>query len=104
MIFTWINICITKSLLFQQESHGRTISLLSKTDENLSASLMNVTALEKSISAAGEKFIFMQKLRDFVSVICEFLQVRVLFNFLSCMCICLPVKKKERKKERIRPA
>ncbi|KAJ6323331.1 hypothetical protein OIU77_013033 [Salix suchowensis] len=57
-----------------KESHGRTISLLSKTDENLSASLMNVTALEKSISAAGEKFIFMQKLRDFVSVICEFLQ------------------------------
>ncbi|KAJ6767464.1 GC-RICH SEQUENCE DNA-BINDING FACTOR [Salix koriyanagi] len=57
-----------------KESHGRTISLLSKTDENLSASLMNVTALEKSLSAAGEKFIFMQKLRDFVSVICEFLQ------------------------------
>ncbi|CAK7323796.1 unnamed protein product [Dovyalis caffra] len=57
-----------------QESHGRTISLLAKADDNLSASLMNVTDLEKSISAAGEKFIFMQKLRDFVSVICEFLQ------------------------------
>ncbi|KAF2312321.1 hypothetical protein GH714_034199 [Hevea brasiliensis] len=57
-----------------KESHSRTVSSLTKTDENLSASLMNITALERSLSAAGEKFIFMQKLRDFVSVICEFLQ------------------------------
>ncbi|XVF23222.1 hypothetical protein REPUB_Repub13aG0018200 [Reevesia pubescens] len=57
-----------------KESHVRTISSLTKADENLSASLFNITALEKSLSAAGEKFIFMQKLRDFVSVICEFLQ------------------------------
>ena len=60
-----------------QESHGRTMASLTRTDENLSASLLNVTALEKSLSAAGEKFIFMQKLRDFVSVICDFLQVRI---------------------------
>lgn len=52
-------------------------------DENLSASLLNITALEKSLSAAGEKFIFMQKLRDFVSVICDFLQVFFLI-FLLC--------------------
>ena len=58
-----------------QESHGRTISSLTKTDDNLSTSLLSITALERSLSAAGEKFIFMQKLRDFVSVICEFLQV-----------------------------
>ncbi|KAK1567818.1 hypothetical protein Q3G72_017067 [Acer saccharum] len=57
-----------------KESHGRTISSLTKTDDNLSASLLSITALERSLSAAGEKFIFMQKLRDFVSVICEFLQ------------------------------
>ncbi|WCJ38949.1 GC-rich sequence DNA-binding factor-like protein [Euphorbia peplus] len=57
-----------------KESYSRTVSFSSKTNENLSASLMNITSLEKSLSAAGEKFIFMQKLRDFVSVICEFLQ------------------------------
>lgn len=51
------------------------MSSMIATDENLSASLLNITALEKSLSAAGEKFIFMQKLRDFVSVICDFLQV-----------------------------
>ncbi|XWS11597.1 hypothetical protein CRYUN_Cryun37aG0013000 [Craigia yunnanensis] len=57
-----------------KESHAKTISSLTKADENLSASLFNITALENSLSAAGEKFIFMQKLREFVSVICEFLK------------------------------
>ncbi|KAL6566407.1 hypothetical protein OROGR_002022 [Orobanche gracilis] len=57
-----------------QESHGRTMMSLAKTEENLSSSLLNVTSLENSLSAAGEKFLFMQKLREFVSVICEFLQ------------------------------
>ncbi|GMY18991.1 transcriptional repressor ILP1 [Fagus crenata] len=58
-----------------KESHGRTISSLTKTDENLTASYANITALGKSLSVANEKFIFMQKLRQFVSVICDFLQV-----------------------------
>ncbi|KAF5737854.1 PAX3- and PAX7-binding protein 1 [Tripterygium wilfordii] len=62
-----------------KESHCRTVSSLTKTDENLSDSLLNITALEKSLAAAGEKFIFMQKLRDFVSVICEFLQHKAPF-------------------------
>ncbi|XP_058109221.1 transcriptional repressor ILP1 [Magnolia sinica] len=57
-----------------KETHGRTMSSIARTDESLSASLLNITALEKSLSAAGEKFVFMQKLRDFVSVICAFLQ------------------------------
>ncbi|KAK9277731.1 hypothetical protein L1049_007278 [Liquidambar formosana] len=62
-----------------KESHGRTMLSLTRTDENLSASLLNITALENSLSAAGEKFIFMQKLRDFVSVICDFLQHKAPF-------------------------
>ncbi|KAL6969811.1 hypothetical protein U1Q18_029524 [Sarracenia purpurea var. burkii] len=62
-----------------KESHGRTMTSLTRADENLSASLLNVTVLEKSLSAAGEKFIFMQKLRDFVSVICDFLQHKAPF-------------------------
>ncbi|KAK8504521.1 hypothetical protein V6N13_093138 [Hibiscus sabdariffa] len=65
---------LQENVMRLKESHDRTISSLTKADENLSASLFNITALEKSLSAAGEKFIFMQKLRDFVSVICEFLQ------------------------------
>nr|GMD37771.1 transcriptional repressor ILP1 [Ipomoea batatas] len=57
-----------------EESHARTVASLSKTEENLSSSLSNVTTLENSLAAAGEKYIFMQNLRDFVSVICSFLQ------------------------------
>ena len=65
----------SKYVLISQASHGRTMLSLTKTDENLSASLLNITALEKSLSAADEKYQFMQKLRDFVSSICDFLQV-----------------------------
>lgn len=68
--------------LSHQETHGRTMSSLSRTDENLTASLLKITALENSLSAAGEKFIFMQGLRDFVSVICDFLQVRVYITYV----------------------
>ncbi|CAN4124748.1 unnamed protein product [Withania somnifera] len=57
-----------------KEYHGRTVASLHKTEENLSASLSKVTSLENSLSAAGEKYMFMQKLRDFVSVICALLQ------------------------------
>ncbi|KAK4376493.1 hypothetical protein RND71_002789 [Anisodus tanguticus] len=57
-----------------KECHGRTVASLNKTEENLSASLSKVTTLENSLSAAGEKYMFMQKLRDFVSVICALLQ------------------------------
>lgn len=48
---------------------------LTKANESLSASLLNITDLEKSLSAADEKYKFMQELRDFVSTICDFLQV-----------------------------
>ena len=59
------------------------MSSLTRTDENLSSSLSNITALEKSLTDAGEKFIFMQRLRDFVSVICDFLQVWIYPNYMA---------------------
>ncbi|XP_047972328.1 transcriptional repressor ILP1-like [Salvia hispanica] len=70
---------MTENLKRVQESHDRTMVSLEKTDENLSSSLLNVTSLEDSLSAAGEKFLFMQKLREFVSVICAFLQHKAPF-------------------------
>lgn len=57
-----------------RETHGKTMTSLARADENLSTSLISIIDLEKSLSVAGEKYIFMQKLRDFVSVICDFLQ------------------------------
>ncbi|RDX82334.1 Transcriptional repressor ILP1, partial [Mucuna pruriens] len=61
------------------ESHGRTMSSLSKTDENLSASLLNITALESSLVVADEKYRFMQKLRNYVTNICDFLQHKAFY-------------------------
>jgi len=60
------------------------MSSLSKTDENLSASLLNITALENSLVVADEKYRFMQKLRNYVTNICDFLQVTV---FLVSFCL-----------------
>lgn len=48
---------------------------LTKNDENMSVPLSNINALEKSLDAAGEKYSFMQKLCDYFSVICKFLEV-----------------------------
>ncbi|CAL8994887.1 unnamed protein product [Prunus brigantina] len=67
---------LEENVMKLKESHGRTMLSLTKTDENLSSSLLNITALEKSLSAADEKYKFTQKLRDFVSVLCNFLQVK----------------------------
>ncbi|KAJ0094651.1 hypothetical protein Patl1_14944 [Pistacia atlantica] len=72
-----------------KETNGRVMSSLTKADEDLSASLLKITDLESSLSAAGEKFIFMQKLRDFISVICEFLQV-CFYLILCSVVLCVP--------------
>lgn len=53
------------------------MSSLNQTDENLSASLLKITDLENSLVVADEKYKFMQKLRNYVSNICDFLQVTI---------------------------
>ncbi|KAI3837087.1 hypothetical protein MKW98_005420 [Papaver atlanticum] len=63
-----------ESLQRLKETHGRTMSALDRNDENMSAALSNIIDLENSLAHADEKFVFMQKLQDFVSVICDFLQ------------------------------
>ncbi|KAL2519137.1 GC-rich sequence DNA-binding factor-like protein [Abeliophyllum distichum] len=68
-----------ENLMRLKESHGRTMTTLVRTDESLSASLVNVTTLENSFAGASEKFLFMQKLRDFIAVICDFLQHKAPF-------------------------
>lgn len=73
-LFSYIFLDFCPLLCFQ-ETHVKTMTSLARVDESLSASLVNITVLEKSSSDAGEKYIFMQRLRDFVSVICDFLQV-----------------------------
>ncbi|BBN20396.1 GC-rich sequence DNA-binding factor [Marchantia polymorpha subsp. ruderalis] len=57
-----------------RETHTRTQSELYRTQENLTSSVQTVSALEKTLAAAGEKYIYMQELRDYISVLCDFLQ------------------------------
>ncbi|XP_057536885.1 transcriptional repressor ILP1 [Amaranthus tricolor] len=57
-----------------KETRGKTMTSLVGVDENLAASLLNISVLEKSSSDTGEKYIFMQRLRNFVKNICDFLQ------------------------------
>ncbi|GLJ48054.1 hypothetical protein SUGI_1014650 [Cryptomeria japonica] len=65
---------LRESLQRLKETHGRTTADLHRVDENLSTSLTSITILENSLASAGKKYIFMQKLRDFVAVLCDFLQ------------------------------
>ena len=58
-----------------QESYNWTQSELHKTEENLSASLHNISTLEKTIVMSSEKYVYMQKLRDYIAVLCDFLKV-----------------------------
>jgi len=59
-----------------QEGHETTKNNLFRTNESLSSSLTAVASLERSLAGANEKYLYMQELRDYVSVLCEFLQVR----------------------------
>ena len=53
-----------------------------RTDGDLPSSLSDVTALEESLTAVGGKFIFVHRLRDFVSVTCDILQHKA-FPFIE---------------------
>lgn len=57
-----------------RETYSWTKSELNRTEENLSASLLNISTLEKSLAMAGEKYVYMQRLRDYIAVLCDFLK------------------------------
>ncbi|CAK9276824.1 unnamed protein product [Sphagnum jensenii] len=57
-----------------REGHETTKNNLFRTNESLSSSLTAVASLERSLAGANEKYLYMQELRDYVSVLCEFLQ------------------------------
>ncbi|WOL04355.1 hypothetical protein Cni_G13076 [Canna indica] len=62
-----------------KESHKITMTSLVKTDTDITESLSEITILEKSLKAADDKYIFMQQLRDFISVMCDFLNDKAYF-------------------------
>ncbi|MCO5548339.1 hypothetical protein L7F22_001796 [Adiantum nelumboides] len=57
-----------------RETHNWTKAELHKTEDNLSSSLMNISTLENSLTTTGDKYVYMQKLRDYIAVLCDFLK------------------------------
>lgn len=74
-----------------QDGHTRAKSELHRTEEMLTSSLSGVATLEQSLASASEKYLYMQELRSYVSILCDFLQVRqsVLFRRAPSMYIFL---------------
>ncbi|XP_008800013.2 transcriptional repressor ILP1-like [Phoenix dactylifera] len=62
-----------------KETHNITLNSLVRTDTHLSEALSEITSLEKSLKSADEKYVFMQQLRDFISVMCDFLHDKAYF-------------------------
>ncbi|XP_020269392.1 transcriptional repressor ILP1-like [Asparagus officinalis] len=71
---------LKESVMRLKDSHKRTMDSVAKTDENLAEALSDITTLEKSLQEAGDKYIFMQQLRDFISVTCDFLKDKALLG------------------------
>ncbi|KAH7280692.1 hypothetical protein KP509_36G009600 [Ceratopteris richardii] len=57
-----------------RETHDWTKAELQKTEDNLSSSLQNISTLEESLVKAGDKYVYMQELRDYLAVLCDFLK------------------------------
>ncbi|XP_038976263.1 transcriptional repressor ILP1-like [Phoenix dactylifera] len=62
-----------------KETHNISMNSLVRTDTQLSEALSEITSLERSLKAADEKYVFMQQLRDFISVMCDFLHDKAYF-------------------------
>ncbi|KAI5061785.1 hypothetical protein GOP47_0022324 [Adiantum capillus-veneris] len=57
-----------------RDTHDWTKAELQKTEDNLSSSLLNISTLENSLTTTGDKYVYMQKLRDYIAVLCDFLK------------------------------
>ncbi|EHA8589239.1 transcriptional repressor ILP1 [Cocos nucifera] len=70
---------LQESISKLKETHNITLNSLVRTDTHLSEALSEITSLESSLKAADEKYVFMQQLRDFISVMCDFLHDKAYF-------------------------
>ncbi|CAD6335138.1 unnamed protein product [Miscanthus lutarioriparius] len=56
-----------------RETHKTTVSALVKTDTHLNEALSEISSLESGLQDAEKRFVYMQELRDYISVMCDFL-------------------------------
>ncbi|GIM09411.1 hypothetical protein Vretimale_13260 [Volvox reticuliferus] len=67
---------LTEGLRRLQASHKQVQHNAKRTVDNLASSLARVEALEAELRAAGDKYLYMQKLRAYVADLCDCLQVK----------------------------
>ncbi|KAJ1697646.1 hypothetical protein LUZ63_006158 [Rhynchospora breviuscula] len=61
-----------------KESHKSTLDSLVQVETSITEALMEISSLEKSLEADGDKYVYFQQLREYVSVLSEFLGEKAL--------------------------
>ena len=62
-----------------RETHKTTVSALVKTDTHLSEALSEISSLDSGLTAADNKFVYMQQLQNYISVMCDFLNDKAFY-------------------------
>ncbi|KAF7069331.1 hypothetical protein CFC21_074977 [Triticum aestivum] len=62
-----------------KESHKTTVDSLARTDAHLNEALSEISSLEGGLQDAEKKFVYMQELRNYISVMCDFLNDKAFF-------------------------
>ncbi|KAJ1694676.1 hypothetical protein LUZ63_011374 [Rhynchospora breviuscula] len=61
-----------------KESHKSTLDSLVQVETSLTEALMEISGLEKSLEADGDKYVYFQQLREYISVLSDFLGEKAL--------------------------
>ncbi|XP_047073025.1 transcriptional repressor ILP1-like [Lolium rigidum] len=62
-----------------KETHKTTVDALARTGTHLNEALSEISSLESGLQDAEKKFVYMQELRNYVSVMCDFLNDKAFF-------------------------
>ncbi|KAL6909361.1 hypothetical protein ACP4OV_001642 [Aristida adscensionis] len=62
-----------------KETHKTTLGALVKTETHLTEALSEISSLEGSLEGAEKKFVYMQELRNYISVMCDFLNDKAFY-------------------------
>ncbi|KAK8443636.1 hypothetical protein SEVIR_9G006900v4 [Setaria viridis] len=62
-----------------RETHKTTVSALVKTETHLNEALSEISSLDSGLKDAEKKFVYMQELRHYISVMCDFLNDKAFY-------------------------
>ncbi|PWZ27928.1 Transcriptional repressor ILP1 [Zea mays] len=68
-----VNKALQDNIQKLRETHKTIVSALVKTDTHLNEALSEISSLESGLHDAEKRFVYMQELRDYISVMCDFL-------------------------------